>query len=152
MGQAGAASSVAGRRSNATLLSRIRGQHVRAQTRASTFARTMAAVLRDSMHLDLAAPGLLTEGAVAEYDQLGQDEFLARHRFGRARAYLLILDGKATTPRPSSASRINWRRGARWARTTSAEEYTAQPACCVPSASRFSTSVIVPHLGCLKLP
>ena len=33
--------------------------------------------------------------AVAEYDQLGQDEFLARHHFGRATAYLLILDGKS---------------------------------------------------------
>ncbi|MGH7735472.1 MAG: hypothetical protein ACREOE_17715 [Gemmatimonadales bacterium] len=33
--------------------------------------------------------------AVAEYDKLGQDEFLARHGFGRARAYLLILDGKS---------------------------------------------------------
>ena len=32
--------------------------------------------------------------AVAEYDGLGQDEFLARHGFGRARAYLLIIDGK----------------------------------------------------------
>jgi hypothetical protein len=30
--------------------------------------------------------------AAAEYDQLGQDEFLARHGFGHARAYLLILD------------------------------------------------------------
>lgn len=33
--------------------------------------------------------------AAAEYDQLGQDEFLARYGFGRARAYLLILDGKS---------------------------------------------------------
>jgi hypothetical protein len=33
--------------------------------------------------------------AAAEYDQLGQDEFLARHGFGRARAYLLILDEKS---------------------------------------------------------
>jgi hypothetical protein len=33
--------------------------------------------------------------AVAEYDKLGQDEFLARHGFGRATAYLLILDGKS---------------------------------------------------------
>ena len=33
--------------------------------------------------------------AVAEYDQLGQDEFLARHGFGPARAYLLILDDKS---------------------------------------------------------
>lgn len=61
VGQAGAASRVAGKRSNATLVSRIRGQHIRAQTRASTFARTMAAVLREPMQLDLAAPGLLTE-------------------------------------------------------------------------------------------
>lgn len=32
--------------------------------------------------------------AVAEYDRLGQDEFLAHYGFGRARAYLLIVDGK----------------------------------------------------------
>ncbi len=31
--------------------------------------------------------------AVAEYDRLGQDEFLARYGFGRATAYLLIVDG-----------------------------------------------------------
>ena len=33
--------------------------------------------------------------AAAEYDEMGQDEFLARYGFGRARAYLLIIDGKA---------------------------------------------------------
>jgi hypothetical protein len=33
--------------------------------------------------------------AVTEYDQLGQDEFLERYGFGRARAYLLIIDGKS---------------------------------------------------------
>ena len=32
--------------------------------------------------------------AGAEYDRLGQDEFLAHHHFGRATAYLLILDDK----------------------------------------------------------
>ena len=32
--------------------------------------------------------------AAAEYDRLGQDEFLARHHFGPATAYLLILDDK----------------------------------------------------------
>ena len=32
--------------------------------------------------------------AAAEYDQLGQDEFLARHGFGRALAYLLIIGAK----------------------------------------------------------
>lgn len=33
--------------------------------------------------------------AVAEYDRLGQDEFLAHYGFGQATAYLLIVDGKA---------------------------------------------------------
>ncbi len=33
--------------------------------------------------------------AAAEYDELGQDEFLARYGFGRVRAYLLIIDDKA---------------------------------------------------------
>jgi 5-methylcytosine-specific restriction protein A len=33
--------------------------------------------------------------AIGEYDRLGQDEFLAKYGFGRARAYLLIHDGKA---------------------------------------------------------
>jgi hypothetical protein len=33
--------------------------------------------------------------AAAEYDELGQDEFLARYGFGRALAYLLIINGKA---------------------------------------------------------
>ena len=33
--------------------------------------------------------------AAAEYDRLGQDEFLALYGFGRARAYLLIVDGKS---------------------------------------------------------
>ena len=33
--------------------------------------------------------------AVAEYDRLGQVEFLAHYGFGRATAYLLIVDGKA---------------------------------------------------------
>jgi len=32
--------------------------------------------------------------AAAEYDELGQDEFLARYGFGRARAYLPIIDDK----------------------------------------------------------
>jgi hypothetical protein len=32
--------------------------------------------------------------AAAEYDRLGHDEFLARHGFGPATAYLLIIDEK----------------------------------------------------------
>lgn len=33
--------------------------------------------------------------AIEEYDALGQEEFLAKYRFDRARAYLLIHDGRA---------------------------------------------------------
>jgi 5-methylcytosine-specific restriction enzyme A len=33
--------------------------------------------------------------AIEKYDRLGQDEFLAKYGFDRARAYLLIHDGKA---------------------------------------------------------
>jgi hypothetical protein len=33
--------------------------------------------------------------AAHEYDQLGQDEFLGKYGFGRARKYLLVLDGAA---------------------------------------------------------
>ena len=32
--------------------------------------------------------------AAAEYDKLGQEDFLTFYQFGRARAYLLIIDGK----------------------------------------------------------
>jgi uncharacterized protein with ParB-like and HNH nuclease domain len=33
--------------------------------------------------------------AIEEYDQLGQDEFLVKYGFDRARSYLLVYDGKA---------------------------------------------------------
>ena len=32
--------------------------------------------------------------AVAEFDELGRDAFLAQHGFGRARSYFLLHDGK----------------------------------------------------------
>ena len=32
--------------------------------------------------------------AVAEYDQLGHDRFLEKYRFGAARSYLLVINGK----------------------------------------------------------
>jgi hypothetical protein len=67
--------------------------------------------------------------AAAEYDQLGQEEFLARYGFGRAQAYLLILDGKGTIPRPFSASHTATRPDARSVPTTSAEAYMAPQAC-----------------------
>ena len=43
---------------------------------------------------DLVQPHHVRQAA-AEYDRLGQDEFLTRHDFGRARAYLLILGDKS---------------------------------------------------------
>jgi hypothetical protein len=33
--------------------------------------------------------------AIREYDELGQDEFLDKHGFGPARAYLLLYNGHA---------------------------------------------------------
>ena len=32
--------------------------------------------------------------AVAEYDELGQEAFLEKYKFGVARSYLLVIDGK----------------------------------------------------------
>jgi hypothetical protein len=32
--------------------------------------------------------------AIREYDELGQSEFLERYGFGRARKFVLVLDGK----------------------------------------------------------
>jgi hypothetical protein len=62
--------------------------------------------------------------AAAEYDRLGQDEFLARYGFGPARRYLLIPDGKrydsnailgvAYRPICRAASRSDMPRGASW--------------------------------------
>ena len=34
------------------------------------------------------------EKAIVEFDELGRDEFLKKYRFGKARDYFLILDGK----------------------------------------------------------
>lgn len=34
------------------------------------------------------------EQAVAEYDRLGQDEFLSTYGFGRSRGYELVVDGR----------------------------------------------------------
>jgi hypothetical protein len=67
--------------------------------------------------------------AAAEYDQLGQDEFLARHGFGHAQAYLLILDDKSYDSKPFSASRTATRLDAHSVPTASAEVYTAPLAC-----------------------
>jgi hypothetical protein len=41
--------------------------------------------------------------AIGEYDSLGQDRFLERYGFDRARQYLLSTTASATTRRRSSA-------------------------------------------------
>lgn len=41
---------------------------------------------------DVTAKGV--ERAMAEFDQLGRDEFIRRYRFGKARHYFLIRDGR----------------------------------------------------------
>jgi hypothetical protein len=55
-GQAGATTSRQAITRAATLKSRILGQHLRAQTRGSTFALTLAAALREPLGLAFAAP------------------------------------------------------------------------------------------------
>ena len=59
--------------------------------------------------------------AAAEYDELSQDEFLTRYGFGRARAYLLIVDGKACDSKPFLASPTGTPPVSRLVLTTSAE-------------------------------
>lgn len=59
-GQAGATSSRAGLERAATLHSRIRGNHLRGNLKASTFRRTLAAILRGPLGLELDRPKVLT--------------------------------------------------------------------------------------------
>jgi hypothetical protein len=42
---------------------------------------------------DVVQPQHVRQAAV-EYDELGQEDFLTLYHFGKARAYLLIVDGK----------------------------------------------------------
>ena len=58
-GQAGAESSVVGKPSGATLASRIRSNHIRGNTRVSTFRRTWAALLWDQLGLNCTRPRTL---------------------------------------------------------------------------------------------
>lgn len=59
-GQAGASSARAGIERSATLLTRIRSNHLRGNLKASTFRRTLAAVLREPLGLQLDAPRVLS--------------------------------------------------------------------------------------------
>lgn len=59
-GQAGANSAKAGIERSATLYTRIRSNHLRGNLKASTFRRTLAAVLREPLGLELDAPRVLS--------------------------------------------------------------------------------------------
>lgn len=62
-GQAGASSARAGIERSATLLTRIRSNHLRGNLKASTFRRTLAAVLREPLGLHLDAPRVLSQAS-----------------------------------------------------------------------------------------
>ena len=57
VGQAGATKWPSGRKSTATLNSRIRTNHIRGNQSSSTFRRTISALLREPLKLRLAEPG-----------------------------------------------------------------------------------------------
>lgn len=59
VGQAGATHWPSGRRTTATLKSRIRGNHIRGNLSSSTFRHTISALLRGPLDLRLAEPGRL---------------------------------------------------------------------------------------------
>ena len=42
--------------------------------------------------------------AVAEYDRLGQDRLLEKYRFGAARSYRLVIDGKTYDSKATSSA------------------------------------------------
>ena len=59
VGQAGATHWPSGRKSSATLKTRIRSNHIRGNLSSSTFRRTISALLREPLDLRLAEPGKL---------------------------------------------------------------------------------------------
>ncbi len=60
-GQAGATSTRSAKESKSTLLSRVRGQHIRGDIYGSTMRRTFAAVLREPLDLEMRDPKRLTD-------------------------------------------------------------------------------------------
>jgi hypothetical protein len=48
--------------------------------------------------------------AVAEYDRLGQNRFLAKYGFGAARSYRLLVDGKTYDSKAIVARHMRWTR------------------------------------------
>lgn len=59
VGQAGATLWPSGKKSTATLKSRIRRNHIRGNASSSTFRHTISAILREPLNLRLAGPGKL---------------------------------------------------------------------------------------------
>ena len=59
VGQAGATLWPSGKKSTATLKSRIRSNHIRGNPSSSTFRRTITGILREPLNLRLAEPGKL---------------------------------------------------------------------------------------------
>ena len=62
-GQAGATAWPSGKRTNVTLLRRIRDDHLGGNIRFSTFRRTLAATLRDALDLRVIGPSRLDDDA-----------------------------------------------------------------------------------------
>ncbi len=79
--------------------------------------------------------------AVAEYDRLGQVEFLAHYGFGRATAYLLIVDGKAYDSKAILGVAYRLATGSPWVRMISAAGSMGPLACCADWALTSGTSV-----------
>jgi hypothetical protein len=44
--------------------------------------------------------------ALAEFDEIGREAFLAKYGFGPARTYFLVHEGRFTTPKPSLVLRM----------------------------------------------
>lgn len=100
VGQAGATKWPSGKRSSSTLASRIGRQHIRGNTRSSTFRRTVSALLLDRLSLVPAGGGRLdaTSNAIvsswiAEHLRVGIAPFDDRDSLGLVeRSVLDLLD------------------------------------------------------------
>ncbi|MDT0341905.1 HNH endonuclease [Streptomyces litchfieldiae] len=59
--------------------------------------------------------GAITQGsvlkAIAEYDELGRDEFLARYGFGEARSYVVVHDGREYDSKAIAGVAHQWDQG-----------------------------------------
>lgn len=114
VGQAGATKWPSGKRSTATLATRIGRQHIRGNARSSTFRRTISALLLDQLRLVPAGGGRLDRPSnavvsqwIAEHLKVGIDAVDDRDALGRVeQAVLDQLDPPLNLDHcPSSAAR-----------------------------------------------